>query len=75
MTGSPHLSHYAPVMQADTGWIRTNRTSFLLLYSQISEISGKRAGKCHDNDLVVSFISAVCKGQLQLKSRNVLSVA
>ena len=32
-------------------------------------------GKCHDNDLVVSFISSVCKGQLQLKSRNVLSVA
>ena len=32
-------------------------------------------GKCHDNDLVVSFISAVYKGQLHLKSRNVLSVA
>ena len=45
MTRSPHLARKAPVMQANTGWIRTNRTSFLLLYSQISEISGKRARK------------------------------
>ena len=46
---------------------------YYIVKSQKSPVS--EHGKCHDNDLVVSFISSVCKGQLPLKSRNVLSVA
>ena len=48
---------------------------YYIVKSQKSPVSDH--GKCHDNDLVVCFISSVCncKGQLQLKSRNVPYVA
>ena len=74
MTGFPHLAHYAPVMLTLDGFEPIALPSFYyIVKSQKFPVS--EHGKCHDNDLVVSFISAVCKGQLQLKSRNVLSVA